>query len=530
MTADVIVAGGGHNSLVCAAYLAKAGLECVVLEARDEAGGGAITEELLLPGFRFDTCSTGHTLIQANPLIRDDELGLMSRYGLRYIEPDPVAHVVFPDGESFTFWLDLDRTCAEIARFSKRDADAYWRMISEYDEIKGDFGRYRFAPIGYGPSFEEAMAGRPGGAKWIRRSRLGAWNVIRHEFEDPHVQAFMLWMAFQTLQPPDSAGSGMLAYSLIYGRQQRSWTIPAGGSGELTRALVAAFEDLGGRVECGRRVSGLELEGGRCVGVRTADGERFLARQAVVSTLHVKSLLDMAPASAWDEDFVYGVQTFDEGVPVFAIYLATTEAPTFASGVSAVSAGCVGWPEDLIRAGRDAKEGRVITDGSWLLFATPTLVDPSRAPGGRHTVKILQPQPYAAEGSPSRWEEAKDEVVAASLRQLRRCAPNMTEDTILAVMAKTPLDIERINPHMWHGTIHGGDRGLAHGGSMRPVPGWAQHRMPIPGLYQTGATTHPGGSITGAPGRNAAIVMLEDLGKDPGDVMGAPARVTEAVR
>jgi phytoene dehydrogenase-like protein len=322
----------------------------------------------------------------------------------------------------------------------------------------------------------------------------------------------------------------MLAYSLIYGRQQRSWTIPAGGSGELTRALVAAIEDLGGRVECGRRVSGLELEGGRCVGVRTADGERFEARQAVLSTLHVKSLLDMAPASAWDEDFVYGVETFDEGVPVFAIYLATTEAPTFASGVSAVSAGCVGWAEDLIRAGRDAKEGRVITDGSWMLFATPTLVDPSRAPGGRHTVKILQPQPYAAEGSPSRWEEAKDEVVAASLRHLRRCAPNMTEEVILASMAKTPLDIERINPHMWHGTIHGGDRGLAHGGSMRPVPGWAQHRMPIPGLYQTGATTHPGGSITGAPGRNAAIVMLEDLGKDPGEVMGAVGRVKESVR
>ena len=181
-TADVVVAGGGHNSLITAAYLAKAGFECVVLDARAEAGGGAASEELTLPGFQFDTCSTGHTLIQANPVLRDDELGLLSDYGLRYTDPDPVEHVVFPDGESFTMWLDLDRTCDEIARFSARDADAYRRMISEYDEIKGDFGRYRFNPIGYVPSFEEMMARRPGALKWLRRNRIGSWDVIRNEF------------------------------------------------------------------------------------------------------------------------------------------------------------------------------------------------------------------------------------------------------------------------------------------------------------------------------------------------------------
>lgn len=506
-TADIVVAGGGHNSLIAAAYLARAGFEVVVLEAREEAGGGAVTEELLLAGFQFDTCSTGHTLIQASPVIRDDELGLLSRYGLRYVAPDPVAHVVLPDGEAIRLWLDLDRSCEEIARFSRHDADAYRRLIAEFDEVREDFARYRFAPIGHAPSFEEAMADRP---RWLRRNALSSWDVIRHEFESPHVQAFMLWMAFQTLQPPDSAGSGMLAYSLIHGRQGRGWTLPLGGSGQLTRALVTALRDLGGRVETGRRVTGLVLQGSRCVGVETEDGERHVARQAVLSTLHVKALVDMAPADAWGEDFRYGVETFDEGVPVLAIYLATSEAP-----LSAVSSGCVGWPEDVIRAARDAREGRVITDGAWMLFATPTLEDPSRAPEGRHTLKILQPQPYAAEGSPARWEEAREEVLQASLQHLRRCAPHMTPDTILASAVKTPLDIERINPHMWHGTIHGGDRGLAHGGAMRPVPGWAQHRMPIPGLYQTGATTHPGGSITGAPGRNAAIVMLEDLGGAP---------------
>src|SRR5690554_6635891 len=121
-TVDFVVAVAGHNSLITAAYLARAGHEVLLLDARDEAGGGAATEEILLPGFGFDTCSTGHTLIQVNPVLARDELGLVSDFGLRYIDPDPVAHLVFPDGEHFTMWLDLDRTLDEIRRFSKDDA------------------------------------------------------------------------------------------------------------------------------------------------------------------------------------------------------------------------------------------------------------------------------------------------------------------------------------------------------------------------------------------------------------------------
>src|SRR5438477_4571886 len=142
--AGVVGAGGGHNSLVTAAYLAKAGLEVLVLDARREAGGGAASEELLLPGYLIDSCSTGHTLIQPNPLLRDDELGLKADYGLRYVSPDPDAHVVFPDGESFTHWLDLDHACEEIARFSQRDAETYRRNLDEFAQIREPLGRYRF--------------------------------------------------------------------------------------------------------------------------------------------------------------------------------------------------------------------------------------------------------------------------------------------------------------------------------------------------------------------------------------------------
>jgi phytoene dehydrogenase-like protein len=521
-TTDFVVAGGGHNSLITAAYLAKAGHEVIVLDARSEAGGGAATEEILLPGFGFDTCSTGHTLIQVNPLLARDELGLISEFGLEYIDPDPVAHVVFPDGESFTMWLDLDRTLDEIRRFSKEDADSYQRMLEEFDTVKGIYGAYRFTPIGYGATLEERLADHPQGNVWMRRNVMSAWEVIRREFSSRHMRAFMAWMAFQTAQPLDSPGSGYLAYSLVGGRQRRSWSIPREGSASLPRAIVAFIEKAGGTIVTDIRVTSLVIEDGRCVGVETADGEQYRARQGVVSSIHVKTLVDMAPSELWGSDFLYGIETYDEGLSSFASYYATTEAPQYVAGdgtIGAVSAGPAPWAEDVIEFGRGLRERRLHGDGTFLLFATPTIVDPSRAPEGHHTVKILSLAPYDPPEELGDWEAGKEIVAAEHLETLRRCAPNMTDDKILARKVKSPVDIEATNPHMWRGTIHGGDRGLAYGGSQRPAPGWASHRMPIPGLYQTGATTHPGGSITGGPGRNAAVVILDDLGTSIEEVL-----------
>jgi phytoene dehydrogenase-like protein len=528
--ADVVVAGAGHNSLITAAYLTRAGHRCRVLDARSTPGGGVASEELLLPGYLLDSCSTGHTLIQTNPLLVDDELGLISELGLTYIEPDPVAHVVFPDGESLTMWLDFERTCDELARFSRADAGAYRRLLAEYDAVKDVFNRQRFTPVGHGPSFEEMLDGREGGARWRRRAAMSAWAVVRHEFESRHVQSFLLWMAFQTGQPVDAAGSAPLAYSIVFGRQRRSWTIPRGGSGELARVLVEVIERGGGEVLLDRRVIALVLDAGRCTGVVTDDGERHIAREAVLSTIHVKQLVEMAPPDAWGADFLYAIDTYDEGIAAFAAHYATTVAPRYplrdGGEIEAVSGGVAGWPEDILRMGRDVREGRLVLDGAWLLFPAPTVADPTRAPDGRHTVKVLGMQPYDPGGGPERWQELRERIAAVHLEHLRRAAPNLVDETILTSLIVSPLDLERSNPHMWHGTFHGGDRSLANSGALRPAPGWAQHRMPIPGLYQTGGTTHPGGSVTGAPGRNAAIVMLADLGQDPTTVM-ANARRTD---
>ena len=180
--ADIVVAGAGHNSLLTACYLAKAGYRCLVLDARAIPGGGAATEELLLPGFGIDTCATGHTMIRVNPALLADELGLIADYGLRYTEPDPVGHVAFPDGQQLTMWLDRDRTAAEVARYSTADAAAYLRLLDEYDQVKHIFSRSQFTPVGFGPSLEAMLAEHPRGRIWARRRQLSAVDVVRHEF------------------------------------------------------------------------------------------------------------------------------------------------------------------------------------------------------------------------------------------------------------------------------------------------------------------------------------------------------------
>jgi phytoene dehydrogenase-like protein len=522
--AEVVVAGAGHNSLITACYLAKAGYRCLVLEANDIPGGGAVTEELLGPGYAIDSCATGHTLMCTNPLVVDDELGLMAGDGLTYVDPDPVAHVAFPDGGHFTMRLDRHATVEEFGRFSAADARAYEGLLDDHAQVAPVFARAQHTPAGMGPSLDQLLAEHPHGRVWQRRRMLSAWDVIRTDFESREARAFLMWMAFQTNQALDVPGTGLLASSIIAGRQRRSWSVLLGGSGRLVDALVDYLERHGGEVRCGQPVRRLLVEGGRCTGVETESGEQFRARRAVVSTIHVVHLVDMVPPGTWPEELEYAVRTYDVGIPGFGVYLLTDRPPEFetpSGPVTAVSAGTVGWPEDVLQLGFNLRHGRFVTDVPWLLVATPTLVDPGRAPAGHHTVKVLSHQVYEAPGGPSAWPEVKETHARRQLEYLRQFAPGFTDDHVLAAMVKAPPDFEAANRHMVHGAFHGGDRGVAQSGPGRPAPGWAAHRMPLEGLYQTGATTNPGGSITGIPGRNAARVVLSDLGIDPDTVLRA---------
>lgn len=515
-TADIVVAGAGHNALITAAYLARAGREVVVLDARPIPGGGAATEELI-PGYRIDTASTGHNGIQVNPVIAQDELGLLGDHGLEYVMPDPVSRVAFPDGETLTTWLDVERTTAEIARFSAADARTYRRLLDGWDTVKEVFGRSSGLPVGWAPPVDDVLAGMPGGNVWRRRNALSAWEVVRHEYEERHVRSFVLWAVSQSLTSVDLPGSGLMAISTPAGRQSRSWTIPLGGSGALTDALVRAIEAHGGTVLCNSEVTRLVIDGDRCTGVETEDSERFVAREAVVSSIHVRHLLDMAPREAWDEAFVYGVETLDLGLSLFTVHLVTTQPPRFAGcedDAVAVASGLAGWPEDAVRVAREVRDGVPSVKFASVLIGTPTVVDPSRAPEGHHTVKFVTAASPTPPPPAATWDDGKEKHADRLLEAVQRAAPNLTDGVVLDRRVLSPLDLERWNPHMIRGTAHGGDRGVPFSGPLRPAPGWAQHRLPLRGLYQTGGTTHPGGSITGFPGRNAAMVVLRDLGVD----------------
>ncbi len=514
LTADIVVAGAGHNALIAAAYLARAGKSVIIVDARPIPGGGVATEEYL-PGYFMDSCSTGHTIIQSNPVIRDDALGLVRDHGLIYVDPDPVARVAMPDGEQIGMYLDPERTHQEFARFSQRDADYYLEFLKDWERAKVAFGKANNTPIGWGPSLDQLLDELPNGGVWRRRRALSAVDVITHEFTEEHIQAFLLWEACQTFGSVDLPGSGVLPYSIMGGRQKRSWTIPLGGSGRLTDALMAVIEQHGGRFFGDTKVGRLLLDGDRCVGVEATDGRQFLGTEAVLSTIHVKHLVDMAPRESWGDAFNYGVETYDIGIPLFAAFLVMDEVPTFrgkTAADTAVSSGLALWPHEVVDQVRAIRDRRPVEGSAWTLIATPSIVDPSRAPEGKQTVKMLVPCSHVAPYGCNSWDEAKEQHADRMLEYVASQIPNINADHIEARIVKSPLDIERWNPHMINGCAHGGDKGVPFSGPLRPAAGWASHTMPISGLYQTGGTTHPGGSITCSPGRNAAMVMMKDLG------------------
>jgi phytoene dehydrogenase-like protein len=446
------------------------------------------TAELTVKGFLHDTCSSAHNGMQENPLIRDNELNL-GEYGLEYIFPDPVFHMPFLDGAYITQWRDLDRTCDEFAKYSKKDADAYRRMFKESEKID------------------------PKSKFWQRRLAMSHWEIIRENFEDVHARTFMLACPWSQ-QPAQYPMTGRVAYS-AFGQQRHSRPLPKGGSGMLTEALTRFIEAHNGTVLTNKPVTKLIIESGSCVGVECGDGTSYRATKAVLSTIHIKHLVDMAPRELWGPDFIDGVDTWQPEYQMFASNYATTEPPTYpvkGGTLNPVHSQLMAGPERALRFAYDYEALNVNMDEPPQHIICCSVADPTRAPAGMHTIKCVAYQPYDLKEGPQHWDKIKEEVADANLRYLQRFSPNLTNDKILARIVQSPLDLERMNPHNWHGSCHGGASGPSQTGNMRPMPGWADYRMPIPGLYQTGATTAPGGSVTGVPGRNAAAVMLKDFG------------------
>lgn len=495
---DVLVVGGGHNALVCAAYLAEAGLSVTVLEGREVIGGNTVTEELTLPGWHHDSCSTAHVVLQSNPLIRDDELGLLSRYGLEYIVTDPAAVFPLADGDLLTVHPDLARTAAEFARYSSADADALIAMIDEWNAGQ----RIAHAHVSAGLPLPD----KPWAQTYEELRRRSAWDVIASRFEHPVTRQVMAWMAFATIQPPERPGTGVLPAAIMAGRLAYGWTTPVGGSGALPTALAAHITDHGGTVETSAWVSSFLVEHGRCVGARTDDGREFRARRAVVAGSHLRELRGMLDTASQVADDA--ARCWRPGIPLFAVHFALRADARYrsADGPVTSAAGGLGSPQGLLRQVAGLPSGWLETEDPWLLMMSSTAVDPDRAPGG--TFKFLTAAPMLRDGDP--WSEADAKGYAEVLLDLaRRHVDGIDDADILAIRPESPTSLAEHNRANIGGSCHGGEFALADG---TVVPGWLDYRTDVPGLYLTGSTSHPGGSVSGRPGRNTARTVLSDLG------------------
>lgn len=509
--ADVVVAGAGHNSLIAAAYLAKAGFEVAVLEARDVIGGNTVTEELTLPGFKHDSCSSAHVLIQSNPLMRNNELGL-DGYGLHYVYTDPAVVMPIEDGTSITMWRDRSRTAAELERFSARDAGAYIALLDEWDSgLKQVHGRVGNRPPS--ESSEDSEAAR----RYHKLESMSAREVVFERFEHDHVRSFIMWLAFATIQDVGRPGTGILPLSVTAGRQEFGWTTPIGGSGQLPASLAKLIEDHGGSIVTGASVTQIVVEDGRAAGVVTASGDHYRARRAVLSTIHAARLPEVLPAEAVPDDFRAAMSGWKPGHTLFAVHLALPRIPAFATEQGWVSstAGAYGSSSGLLAQIEAHDQGITFDQDPWVLVVNSCVVDPRRAPGGA-TLKLLTIAPRELSGASWTDESAR---FGRALVELVASRMDFEPEDALATLSECPLDLEERNPHNYLGSCHGGELSPEQSGSNRPAPGYSQYRMPVANLYQTGATTHPGGSVSGRPGRNAARVMLADLGVDPATLM-----------
>ena len=292
MTYDVVVMGAGHNGLVAACYLAKAGKKVLILERQGWPGGGVVTRELNTPGYRHDLHSSVHIMIQGNPMITQDELGLIGKYGLDYSYSDVPYASIFPGNETLITYKDLDKSCQQIARFNAQDAETYRFFAERAMRMLPMFLSGLYAPpLPYGP-FMAMMDSSDEGREVMDAMHRSSLDIINGAFVDDRVKIHLLKLVTENLQLPDELGTGMGIFLMpgiihTYGVSQ-----PRGGSGGLTDALVKCLTALGGEIRLNAEVSQIIMATGRAVGARLTTGEEFRAKDAVIGAIHPHRLKD----------------------------------------------------------------------------------------------------------------------------------------------------------------------------------------------------------------------------------------------
>lgn len=518
---DVVVIGGGHNGLACAAYLARAGLDVLVLERRDILGGAAATEEPW-PGYRVSSGSYVVSLLSPEII---EELKL-KRFGYEVSLITPDYFAPFPDGSSLTLWGDLERDVENIARFSKKDADAFYEFDRYFERIAPMLKQLEFVippnlRIGDLPRWL-ALAGRfrhwsgRDIAEIIRLFTISAADLLEEWFEDDRVNGALATQAvIGAWHGPMSPGS---AYVLVHhwvgeiDGQAGAWGWVHGGMGGVSAAIAKAAMAAGADIRTSAEVSRVTIREGRATGVELEDGTTIRAKRVVSNAHPVTTYLDLVGEAHLPEDVVRSVKRYRTKSGSVKVNVALGELPEFPSwdqegnlhqGMVAISPSV----EYLERAWDDAKYGRP-SRHPYVEAMFPTAHEPGLAPEGKHIVlAFTQFAPYELkEGS---WDTERERYGKTVIRTLGEFAPNL-EGAVEHIEVLAPPDIEA-RFGLVGGNIFQGEMGPDQMFSLRPIPGYGDYRSPVEGLYLCGGGTHPGGGVMAVPGRNAAAVVLRDV-------------------
>ena len=521
-TYDAVIVGAGHNGLVTAAYLARAGRKVLVLESRELVGGCSVTEEVW-PGFRVSTAAYLTSLLQER-VIRDLDL---PRFGYVVDAKDPAFFSAFPDGRHFFMWQDRAKTLTEIAKFSKRDAERYPAYEDQLERISQVVEGLLlttpppFPPSSIGGVIEYLkLAGRlrklPAAdmTALVKVFTQSASEFLDEWFESPELKVTLATDGVIGANGgPRSPGT---AYILLHhcmggvAGHRGLWGFVRGGMGAVSEAIAGAAKAAGAEIRTSAPVAKIGVKSGRVSGVVLQSGEEIDAKTVASCADPKRTFLQMMDPGDIDPEFLSAVRLMRCEGTSLKINLALSGLPDFKArpGVPGPQHGATMHIcpsiEYVERAWDDAKYGRP-SQSPLLEMTIPTMYDPSLAPAGKHIMGIfLQYAPYTLREST--WDELREPFYNRVIDIIAEYAPNI-RDIIIDKLVLTPLDLER-RYGITGGNIFHGEMSLDQMFVMRPAPGWARYRMPVRGLYLCGSGAHPGGGVMGAPGYNCAREML----------------------
>ena len=455
---DVAVAGAGHNSLIAAAYLAAAGLKVIVLERNPFIGGGVSTQEATLPGFKHDLHSTSHNMLQSNPLIKDDELGLQAKFGLTYIRPEVSVASVFDDGTSLPIRHDLDRTCEAMATFSERDAQRYRDFVGEFRAMLPMFVSGLFCPPAPFGMFMAMLEQSREGRALIGMMNRSAYDIISEIFDDDRLKINYMKFSSEAMAGPEEKGTGLI-FAMMAGFVHSFHSgFPVGGSGALTDSLAAFIRAHGGEVRTYSHGARVLVESGRANGVVLESGETIRAKRAVIGCFHPHLLSTYI--EGLDPRIVEDARRTHSGpysciVAHYALDRPFTY-PALEPGMNPMIVECL--PSDLELFRReydDLRYGRMPEHMS-VIACQHSNLDPTRAPAGKATLYHYSFAPYhLAEGGASRWDEIGESVADNMLEAYRPYVDGLNGGNLLARKVATPLDHERYSLSFQKGAISG---------------------------------------------------------------------------